>query len=271
MNGLHRTQCWHIVGLQHHVVRGPQVAETCRMPTTAVVRAVPTTPASWEVRGAGRSSPPGSCGRVGCRRGGRGRERRAPLHCSHLRHGLGRGRARFQAPGVRSTPGGGRRRGRRRGRRGSGPSGRAGEQGVKRGRRQRACQTRACAVCTASVLWVSAAAAAAAGGSVRPGQRRLQPPEPRAAAPGADTQCGTRRGAGGPAAWGRHGRQPDAGGSRSSGRGGGEQAAQESAPSPGAGGGAGASRETALLAAPAPGRRPALPCPCPQPRPAPHR
>ncbi|XP_027427826.1 transmembrane protein 229B isoform X3 [Zalophus californianus] len=32
-------------------------------------------------------------------------------------------------------------------------SGRAGEQGVKPGQRQRACQTRACAVCTASVLW----------------------------------------------------------------------------------------------------------------------
>ncbi|XP_027427825.1 transmembrane protein 229B isoform X2 [Zalophus californianus] len=131
MNGLHRTQCWHIVGLQHHMVRGPQLAETCRMPTADAVRAVPTTPASWEVRDAGWSSPPCSCGRLSCRRGGRGRDRRAALHCSHLRHGLGRGRARFQAPGVRSTPGGGRRRGGRRGRRGSGPSGRAGERASK--------------------------------------------------------------------------------------------------------------------------------------------
>lgn len=143
----------------------------------------------------------------------------------------------------------------------------AGEQGVKRGRRQRACQTRACAVCTASVLWVSAAAAAAAGGSLRPGHRRLQPPGPRAATAGAATQCGTRCGAGGPAAWGRHGRQLDAGGAAAPGVGAGSRRRRRAPRVP--------AREeerervgkTALLAAPAPGRRPALPCPCPQPRP----
>lgn len=43
---------------------------------------------------------------------------------------------------------------------GSGPGGHAGAEGVKQGRGQSACQKRACAVCTASVLWVSAAAAA---------------------------------------------------------------------------------------------------------------
>lgn len=54
------------------------------------------------------------------------------------------------------------------------------------------------------------------------------------------------------------------GGSRSAGRGGREQAAQESAPSPGAEEEREPARETALLAAPASGRRPpdpALPCP----------
>lgn len=43
---------------------------------------------------------------------------------------------------------------------GSGPGGHSGAEGVKQGRGQSACQTRACAVCTASVLWVSAAVAA---------------------------------------------------------------------------------------------------------------
>lgn len=111
-----------------------------------------------------------------------------------------RPRARRQKSRAPPTPGSGRQRGHR----GRAPDTLAGIQGVKRGRRQGSCQTRACAVCTASVLWVSAAAAAAAGGFIRPGQRQLQSPGPRAAATGADTQFGARRGAGGPAAWGRH-------------------------------------------------------------------
>lgn len=41
MNTQPGTQCRHVVGLQHHVVHGPQVGETCRMLTTGIVRAVP--------------------------------------------------------------------------------------------------------------------------------------------------------------------------------------------------------------------------------------
>lgn len=143
--------------------------------------------------------------------------------------------------------------------------GRAGKQGVKCGRRQSSCQTRACAVCTASVLWVSAAAAAAAGGSVRPGQRRLQPADPRAAAAGAYTHCGPRRAAGGQAARGRHGRQLGAGGAGAQGVGAGSRRRRR-APRVPAPEERDPVRETALLAAPAPGRLPALPCPCPRPR-----
>lgn len=58
----------------------------------------------------------------------------------------------------------------------------------------------------------AAAAAAAAGASVRAGQRRPQPPGPSAPRAGADTQCGTKRCAGGPTVWGRHCRQRGAGG-----------------------------------------------------------
>lgn len=120
MNGLHGTQCWHRVGLQHHVVRGPQVAETCRMPAADVVRAVPTTPTSWEVRGPGQSSPPGllRTPQLQAGRQGQGGPSSSALQPPAPRPGR---RARFQAPGVRPTPGGGRRRGRR----GSGPGGRA--------------------------------------------------------------------------------------------------------------------------------------------------
>lgn len=44
------------------------------------------------------------------------------------------------------------------------------------------------------------------------GQRRPQPPGPSAPRAGADTQCGTKRCAGGPTVWGRHCRQRGAGG-----------------------------------------------------------
>lgn len=199
MNRQPGTQCRHVVGLQHHVVHGPQVGETCRMLTAGIVRAVPHNSYKLGGEGLGPVLSPGAPAdtSVAGREAGAGRAEQLCTAATCATAG-----AEDALPGalVRPTPGGGRRRGRR----GSGRSGRAGEQGVKRGRRQRACQTRACAVCTASVLWVSAAAAAAAaGGSARPGQRRLQPPGPRAAAAGADTQCGTRRGAEGPAAWGR--------------------------------------------------------------------
>lgn len=142
-----------------------------------------------------------------------------------------------------------------------------GEQGVKPGRRQSACQTRACAVCTASVLWVSAAAAAATGGSDRPGSGGCSPWPPRRRSGRMRAQARRRR-AGGvgearPAT--RRGGSPDAG------RGGGEQAAQESTLSPRAGGGAGASRGDG-----APGRTctrraagPAPPRSCSRLRPAP--
>lgn len=79
---------------------------------------------------------------------------------------------------------------------GSGPGGHSGAEGVKQGRGQSACQTRACAVCAASVLWVSAAVAA--WGWVPWGSSRCSSPGPRAAPAAADTRCGnSRRRAGG--------------------------------------------------------------------------
>lgn len=103
------------------------------------------------------------------------------------------------------------------------------------------------------MLWVSAAAA---GGSVRPGQRRLQPPGPRA---GAGTQCGTRRGAGGRRRGGGTAGH-SARGEPHARRGGGERAAQESAPVRAREEEREPAGETALLAAPA-RTRPAQPCP----------
>lgn len=262
MNRQPGTQCWHVVGLQHHVVHGPQVGETRRMLTAGIVRAVPHN--SYKLGGEGLGSvlspaAPADTSVAG-REAGAGR---AEQLCTAAT--CAKAWAEDALPGTRvrlpEAEGG-----RRRGRRGSGRSGRAGEQGVKRGRRQRACQTRACAVCTASILWVSAAAAAAARGSARPGQRRLQPPGRRAAAAGADTQCGTRRGAGGPAAWGRHGRQLDAGGAGAPGVGAGSRRRRRAPRVPAREEEREPAGETALLAAPAPGGRPARPCPCPLPR-----
>lgn len=98
--------------------------------------------------------------------------------------------ARFQALRTRTSPPAALGRPGRRGRRA--PAGRRANKELSPAWGQSACQTRACAVCTASVLWVSAAAtaAAAAGASVAPRPRRLQPLAPRAS-----TRCGTRRGA----------------------------------------------------------------------------
>lgn len=119
---------------------------------------------------------------------------------------------------------------------GSGSGGHAGAEGVKQGRGQSACQKRACAVCTASVLWVSAAAAAWGwvpwGSSGCSSSGPAPPRRPRTLDAG--IVAGGWRGEARPVAL--------RGGSPSAGRGGREQAAQESAPSPGAGGGAGASR-----------------------------
>ncbi|XDA78604.1 hypothetical protein R6Z07F_008695 [Ovis aries] len=93
------------------------------------------------------------------------------------------------------------------------------------------------------------------------------PSDPRAAA-GADTRCGTRRGAGGPAAWGRHGqRQIGAGGARAPGVGAGSRRRRRAPRVPAREEERERARETALLAAPAPGRRPALPCPGSRSRP----
>lgn len=100
MNGRHGTLCWHIVGLQYHVDRGPQVAGTYRIPTVDIVHAVHTTPTSWELRDPGWSSPRVSCRHLKRRRGGRGWEGRGALHCSHLRRGPDRGRA-SRRPGRR--------------------------------------------------------------------------------------------------------------------------------------------------------------------------
>ena len=235
MDGLHRTQCWHTVGLQLLVAHGLWLVAACRISTADFVHAVPYNTAS-------QASPlllaPADISNAGEVAGAT----RTKKLCTAATCAAARLWMRFLAPRAGWTPGCQRLQGQR----GSALGGRPGEQGVKRRRRQGACQTRACAVCIASVLWVSAAAA---GGSVWPGQQWLQPPSPHAVVAGADAQCGTRHGAGGRAVWGRLGRQLCAGGSRNAGRGGGEQAAQESAQSPGAGGGAGASRRNG-----APGR-----------------
>jgi hypothetical protein len=151
--------------------------------------------------------------------------------------------------------------------RGSGPCWHAGTQGVKQGPGQSACQTRACAVCTASVLWVSAAAAAAAGGSVPPGQRRLQRPGPRSAAAGADTRCGTRRSVGRPGGVGEAPSATRCGGSPGAGRGGGEPRRSSAPRVPAREEEREPAGKTALLVAPAAGRRPALLSLCPRPRP----